>query len=174
MGFWMSLESEGSEGPMSPWLQSKVLSLERLYPLSPVEASESQANITSEEMLSPQTILCLKTVGSKEIVDTKEFWAKINFRSKYNFETNFGPKRNLEKKIGVWRKFLVQNFFSLIENIRSTNNFGFRIFWVQRNRGSKKNLGQNKSYLFVGFLFWGVHKRKQIIFKRRFILKWVG
>ena len=88
-----------------------MLSLERLYPLSPVEASESQANVTSEEMLSPQTLLCLKTVGSKEIVDTKEFWAKINFRSKNNFETNFGPKRNLEKKNWGLKKIFGPNFF---------------------------------------------------------------
>ena len=62
-----------------------------------MEVSESQTNIgskkdfgskkkhLSEEILGPQTILRLKTLGSKEIVDPKKYWASINFTLKKYF-----------------------------------------------------------------------------------------
>ena len=68
-------------------LESKVFSLERLYPLLRVEVSYSQTNI-----------------GSKEIFESnKTLWVQRNFAS----AKNFGPK----KKFGVQTIFVYESNF---------------------------------------------------------------
>ena len=67
-------------------LESKVLSLERLYPSPPVEVSESQTNIGSEKNVGSEKKygpaerstkkICFKAFRSKEIVDTHFFCPK--------------------------------------------------------------------------------------------------
>ena len=86
-----------------------MFNLERIYPLSPVEASKSQVNIGSdkyygsEEILGPKILLSLSTFESKEIEGPKNSWPKMNFESEKYFTKQFVSEKkcldiNFEEK----------------------------------------------------------------------------
>ena len=74
-------------------LESKVFSLPRLYPSSPVEVSKSltfngfkkdfgsEKNYGAKKNFGRENFFCLKSFGSKKIVGPKFFLAQINFGS---------------------------------------------------------------------------------------------
>ena len=117
-------------------LKSKVYSLERLYPLSPVEVSKFQTKIWSEKKSWVRNNFGSKNFWSKEIVGPKNF-GPYRFCVWKNFRKKLCLKKNFEKILGAKKLCLKKKF---------ENNFGSgKKFWVwKKNLGLKKILGSEK------------------------------
>ena len=99
--------------------------MERLYPLFPVEVSQSQTNIGSEKFFGLK-----KNYGAEEILGPQKFLVfKLLVQWNFGFQKFLGPNIScIQKNVGSKTNFLSEK---MIE----------KNMWSEKNFGSEKILG---------------------------------
>ena len=95
-------------------LESKVSSLERLYPSSPVEVSKSQTNSGSKEKYWVR-----KKILGPNNNESEKFWVHKSFGSKNFWVERYCPEEIFQKNLAlknVSKKFWVQKKFGYKEH----------------------------------------------------------